>query len=458
MSYNQIVRLVVFTIFCSVFSFVSFTQIRPVKNPSVILFKNIKPYSFEVHYDKVKDAENYLVLISEKGIPLTNPIDNISYLKGDGLYDSKVAYVGKDTFFIPKGIRANHSYNYVVFAFNGKPGAEKYQIQNPPYNVIKTKGLNIGHYYEEIIATAPNFTSQLYDLISKHTVIPYYNYKTTLIEDVELIDTTKGMRYVECVYTGDKKLFSGPFDWTQQGYSREHTFPHSWMPTYPANNPEKPEYSDFHNLYPTNLDKANSIRSNYPFGEINGKIHYEYKDGKLGEMDGVLVYEPSNKQKGNIARAIFYMLTAYNSIDVNWALPSKQNENLLKKWHYQDLPDDYEITRQEYIFDKQGNRNPFIDSIDFVCKIDFYTMMKSKKCLLNIEQINPNELFTVLHDVEKNNFVVQSKELLDLEIISTNGILIQRIPINQNIPFFDNGIYFLKVSYKNQSFIRKIIF
>ena len=84
--------------------------------------------------------------------------------------------------------------------------------------------------------------------------------------------------------------------------------------------------------------------------------------------------------------------------------------------------------------------------------------MKSKKCLLDIEQINSNELFTVLQDVEKNNFVVQSNESLEIEILSMNGSLIQCIPINQNIPFFDNGIYFLKVSYKNQSFIRKMIF
>jgi hypothetical protein len=458
MSYNQFLRFLVFYFFVLVIPHFSLSQSIPLKNPSVLSFINVNPYSFQVNFTSVKDAAKYLVLFSEKGIPLATPQQNLTYSRGDLLYDSKVAYIGEDTFFIPSAVRINKTYHYVVYAFNGQAGNEKYQLSNPCYNKVTSKNSQIGSYYEEISSNSPNFSMQLHDLISPHNAIPYYNYKSTILEKIELKDTSKGMRYVECVYSGDKKVFSGNFDWTQLGFSREHTFPHSWMPTYPANNPEKPEYADLHNLYPTNLDKANTVRSNYPFGEINGRVLYEYKEGRLGEMDGVLVYEPSSKQKGNVARAIFYMLTAYNSLQTPWLLPDKQKEEILKKWHFQDLPDDYEKTRQEYIFDIQGNRNPFIDSVDFVCKIDFYKMIKSKKCVASFDEVSIDNLLSVQIDYEKNNFVILSDEDLKIELSSINGSKIANILLNTRISFLNGGIYFLKVRYKNQYFIKKIIF
>ena len=458
MSYNQFLRFFVFYFFVLVIPYFTLSQNIPLKNPNNISFINVKSYSFQVNFTRVKDATRYLVLVSEKGMPLATPQQNLSYSRGDLLYDSKVAYVGEDTFFIPSAVRINKTYHFVVYAFNGQGGNEKYQLSNPCYNKVISKNSQIGSYYEEVSSNAPNFSSQLHDLISTHNVIPYYNYKSTILETVELKDTSKGMRYVECVYSGEKKVFSGNFDWTSLGFSREHTFAHSWMPTYPANNPEKPEYADLHNLYPTNLEKANTIRSNYPFGEINGRVHYEYKEGRLGEMDGVLVYEPSNKQKGNVARAIFYMLTAYNSLQNQWLLPTKQSEEILKKWHFQDLPDNYEKTRQEYIYDIQGNRNPFIDSVDFVCKIDFYKMNKSKKCIASISEIEVNDLFSVQIDYEKNNFFVLSDQDMQIEVISLNGITLEKIPLNTRLPFFSSGIYFLRGNIKNQYSMKKIVF
>jgi hypothetical protein len=455
MSHNQFLRYFLFYFFALVLGFNGNSQTKPTQNPKSIIFNQVKPFSFVVTYSKVKDAESYLVLVSEKSIPLATPTDNVTYQKGDFIYDAKVAYVGSDTSFIPKAIRVNHTYHYLVFAYNGKPGLEKYQTLNPSFNKIQTSGLQIGNYYDEVSDNAPNFAAQLHDLISSHKVISYYNYKTTLLEDVELKDTTNGRRYVECVYTGDKKVFSGSFDWTQLGYSREHTFPHSWMPSYPANNPEKPEYSDFFNLYPTNLDKANSIRSNYPFGEINGKVHYEYKEGRLGEMNGILVYEPSDKHKGNVARSIFYMLIAYNSTENQWVLPTKQIEDILKKWHFQDPPDDYEKTRQEYIFNVQGNRNPFIDSLDFTCKIDFYSLVKAKKCEALNKSIKIEDEYQIIIDFDK--VMVKSDLNLEIEVYNSIGQFISMNDSQQIIYLKDKGIYFLIVKSNNSTKTIKIL-
>jgi hypothetical protein len=147
------------------------------------------------------------------------------------------------------------------------------------------------------------------------------------------------------------------------------------MPTFPADNPELMEYSDQHNLYPTNLQNANTPRSNLPLMDITGNVVFTYLEGSVGYNGAQMVYEPRAAQKGNAARAIFYMATCYNGISGNnWSLPQYQDQTSLKNWHFADLPDNYEIARQEYIFSTQGNRNPYIDSVNFVCHVSFSNM------------------------------------------------------------------------------------
>jgi hypothetical protein len=95
--------------------------------------------------------------------------------------------------------------------------------------------------------------------------------------------------------------------------------------------------------------------------------------GKLGtNANGVTVYEPRDEQKGDLARALFYMLVRYNGERSNqWRLPAGQDINLLLQWHQQDLPSPIEIARNEYIFATQKNRNPFIDNPSWVNRINF---------------------------------------------------------------------------------------
>jgi hypothetical protein len=151
----------------------------------------------------------------------------------------------------------------------------------------------------------------------------------------------------------------------------------SW-PNDQATGKELPEYNDLHNLFPAEQNLANGKRSNYPFGEIVGTPTYVSPTGmgKLGKDAGNnTVYEPADFQKGEVARALFYMVTAYNGINGKvWTLPSGQNQDVLKKWHFQDLPDAFERARHELIYDLQGNRNPFIDSPNFACRINFSNM------------------------------------------------------------------------------------
>ncbi|NBX37841.1 MAG: choice-of-anchor D domain-containing protein [Flavobacteriia bacterium] len=348
---------------------------EPTSNPSNLTFTNLQAYTFTGNYTAGTGAEKYVVLWSKTGPVSGVPVDGTTYLRGDVLGNAKVAYTGSGTSFVPRGVRANQPYYLAVYAFNGPAGFENYRTVNPATGNVTTTGLNIGNYYAGINAQSPTFLSNLSSLINPHTQISYFNYKQTLINQFETCDTTAGQSYVTCVYSGERKVFTDPFDWTVAGYSREHSYCHSWMPSYPCDNPELPEYTDLHNLYPTNLANANSPRSNLPLLDITGSIIFTYLEGNVGYHGNQMCYEPRAAQKGNSARSIFYEATCYNGQNgLNWSLPAYQDQNSLKNWHFNDLPDAYEIARQEYIYNVQGNRNPFIDSINYVCHIDFSNM------------------------------------------------------------------------------------
>jgi hypothetical protein len=340
----------------------------------------------------------------------TKPLYGKKYERGDTIGDAKVIQNTIDTLINPRAVRANTTYNFVVYSCYQVNGVINYVQEKPLKMQVTTSGLSQLDYYESISITAPNFIYTLSNLLAEHMVIPYVSYKNTVLATLELQDTLAGKTFVQCVYSGERKIVETPFDWTKAGYSREHTFPHSWMSSHPADNPPLPEYSDLHNLYPTNLEQANTIRNNFPLGEVTGKVLYTYLEGKLG-YDGLqIVYEPRDEHKGNAARAMMYMSIAYNNQNNNWSFPSVQSQAIIKKWHFQDLPDNYEIARQEYIYFLQGNRNPFIDHPEYACFIDFSKLVKMKGLCNN--SITKKEITDISIQFENHTLKISSAEVI----------------------------------------------
>jgi endonuclease I len=433
---------------------------KSLKNPDHLFLDTVTAYSFDFHFEKVDSFSSYLTVLSDSNV-FSYPLNFKTYQIGDTVGSARVIGVGSQTNMHPNGIRANRIYFVTVFSMCGNPGLEEYCRNSISIVQVATKGLDEKTYYESILPSAPNFVGALTDRIANHTTISYADYKNTLLKNVEIRDTIGGKSYVECVYTGERKVFSGSFDWTALGYSREHTFAHSWMPSYPANNPYKTEYSDLFNLYPTNLEKANSIRSNHPFGEVTGKIIDFYLDGKLGYNGSEIVYEPREEQKGNVARSLFYMLVAYNGTNgLSWRVPENQNVDVLMQWHWKDLPDPYEISRQEYIYSVQGNRNPFIDHPEYACYIDFNLLMKSQTCthlgLYQMETHTNPPLYLVSESL-------CAKELInELAVYSLSGVKVYSkndIQMHEKvfIGFLEDGVYVIVGKVNDQQFVLKIV-
>lgn len=424
---------------------------EPTSNPTGLTFPTVKPYSLSGEYTAVS-AEKYIVLWRQGSAVAGLPIDGTSYKRGDVVGNAKVAYIGSGTGFTPRHIEANTDYHFAVYAFNGPSGFENYRTMNPATGNVTSTGSQIGNYYNGINSGSTSFLSNLSALINPHTSITYYNYLTTMMNQYEVRDTTNGQSYVECVYSGERKVFNDPFTWTALGYSREHTYSHSWMPTFPCDSPEKPEYNDQHNLWPTNLQQANTPRSNLPLMDIDGNVVFTYLEGRVGYSGNQLVYEPRPEQKGNAARSIFYMATCYNGqLGNTWELPANQSQESLKTWHFADAPDNYEIARHEYAAFLQGNRNPFIDSAYFACHINFANMSYLQCDMGLTEKLDNNfsvfpvpasqTLYAQVNGLDILAYQIQDIQGRQVSAAQNLNIAVLTLPISE----FKAGVYFLTV-------------
>ncbi|MCO4793636.1 MAG: endonuclease [Bacteriovoracaceae bacterium] len=141
----------------------------------------------------------------------------------------------------------------------------------------------------------------------------------------------------------------------------EHTWPQSKFTGRFSKDLQK---SDIHHLYPTD-SKANSVRGNYNFADVNGnQAHSNCDASRVGSAKASSTrFEPPAEHKGNVARALFYFSVRYQ-IKIN-----SSEEQYLREWHEQDPVDASERNRNEWIEKVQGNRNPFIDYPNIVDSI-----------------------------------------------------------------------------------------
>ncbi|MBX7043406.1 MAG: endonuclease [Ignavibacteria bacterium] len=243
-----------------------------------------------------------------------------------------------------------------------------------------------GTYYNSISTSSPTFVNDLKSRVrSPYNRVSYDNYDETVIANYASINNGNGTRSVFCVYSGYEYIYSGAFTWTV--LSREHTWAHSWMPTFPST--QNDQYSDQYMLFPAHQNNANARRSNHPFGYVVN-VTYQFLEGKVGtDSSGNIVYEPMDSFKGDLARALLYAVIRYDDVSgnpwsFNWLnntkLPSlgedPQNLQLLLAWHRLDPPDKWEVERSNYVQSVQLNRNPFIDRPEYESFIDFGNVTK----------------------------------------------------------------------------------
>jgi endonuclease I len=163
------------------------------------------------------------------------------------------------------------------------------------------------------------------------------------------------------------------------GWDRAHLWPNSY-----GIDSVGPAYSDLHNLRPCD-STVNGSRSNLLYDDSNPEFvgyavpgHPEApgtsRDGNSWEMP--------DSEKGDIARAMFYMDVRYEGtngepnlqLTDDLATVTASNSNMgrfssLLVWHILDPVSPEERVRNDRVFAFQGNRNPFVDRPEWVLAV-----------------------------------------------------------------------------------------
>lgn len=426
---------------------------EPSSQASNLVFSNVKTYRINASFTGIPAVDGYLVL-RKKGSPITGvPVDGTVYQRGDIVGDAQVVFSRNATSFTPNNIIAGTTYYFAVYTYNGPNNFRNYNTTAPLLGNSTTPATMLpASYYSTLNTGNSSFATNLHALVNPHQVQYYSYYANTMIYSFEARDTTLDRRVVTCVYSGENKIYTEPFDWSSNGYSREHTYCHSWMPTNPAT--LLPEYSDYHHLFPTNLNDVNIVRSNNALGVVVN-VTSTYLGSKYGtNANGQTVFEPRDEHKGDAARAMMYEAICYTTISGNsWALPSYQNQYLLKQWHFQDPPDNWEIARNDFIDSLQNNRNPFVDSIDYVCFVNFSNMTyEPLACEASINELLNNGFITYPNpSKDEINLHVDATTISSYQIIDFQGRVVLSADVNNlalvkaNISKLNAGTYLVKV-------------
>ncbi|RZJ36678.1 MAG: T9SS type A sorting domain-containing protein [Flavobacterium sp.] len=334
-------------------------------------------------------------------------------------------------------------------------------------------------YYNSATGTGYTLKTQLYNIIKNHTDKTYAGlYVTYTTSDKDFYyenDGTMLDMYTEqptgseCEFTYGVNQDDGTGGNTEcDKYNREHLIPQSVFGA------QTPMYSDAHFVVPSDKH-VNAVRADFPFGRVGTATYTSNNGSKLGGnlnsgysagYTGT-VFEPIDEFKGDIARMYFYFATRYQNLVAGWTYPmfngtadqvfTSNAINILLTWANQDPVSQREIDRNNAIYARQNNRNPYIDHPEYAMQI--WGSLLSTPSFDGANQI-------VVYPNPSNNHkinIISPIALESIELITVSGQSIQNIKhpsaisetyILDNLP---SGFYFLKLGSGGAFATRKIL-
>lgn len=148
-----------------------------------------------------------------------------------------------------------------------------------------------------------------------------------------------------------------------KGWNREHTFPQSKISSEQAK-------SDNHIVFASD-SVVNGVRSNYRLTELSGSPNVTDSYGnitpcKLGSKSGETFFDPGDTiARGVVARATMYACVMYG-FNPTYNFDSIKT---MLSWHEEYPPEECDYHRNEAVFKKQKNRNPFVDHPEYAERI-----------------------------------------------------------------------------------------
>lgn len=246
------------------------------------------------------------------------------------------------------------------------------------------------------------------------------------------------------------------------GINAEHVFPQSLGAS------EEPMRSDLHNIFPSKVN-VNAARGNCRFGEIDDSdtdtwfyLASQSSSIPASEIDNYsekdeedCVFEPREAVKGDIARAMIYFYTIYQSTANDNFF--NQQKDLLYEWHLLDPVDDKESERNLLIANAQGNENPFITDSTLVRRAFFEAdasypdgdMNCYSTVTTSVETGATIDVQLVSNVIEEDLILRSSAPQGEVWIFSINGQLMAKSPLFDEIHIsmsqYASGIYICQI-------------
>ncbi len=336
---------------------------------------------------------------------------------------------------------------------------------NPTFgNVANTAPID---YYDSLEGLSDtNLVQAIQDIIADPTIVRAQTYADIIDILKEADESPLNSNQVWLLYTEQQRP---KLDFQTSGgssvgkWNREHTYPRS---RGGFNNIDADDFADGINVFtvtrPDSLRHANSDA--HGLRATDGPENSSRGNQDYGEYAG-----PSGTQgswQGDVARSIFFLTVRYNGLDVVNGDPDNSTVGqlgdlaILLDWHRNDPPDDFEMNRNNVIYNWQFNRNPFIDQPDLAEYIWGNNIGEVWSNTLSIDENEVSEF--LLYPNPANDYIMVSAKGKQgkLEIYDTLGNMLvaqsfnETTKVNLNI---SSGFYLARFYYNNTSVTKRII-
>ncbi len=333
---------------------------------------------------------------------------------------------------------------------------------NPTYGIVAST--QPAGYYDSLDGLSGAALEQaLQDIIADPTIVRAQTYSDIIDILGEADQNPANSNQVWLVYTeqGRAKLDYQTTSNNFGTWNREHTFPRSLAGYSSIDLDDERDGKDIYwtteadSLRHGNSD-AHALRAaDGPENSSRGNQHYGQYNGPTGTLGSF---------KGDVARGVLYMQIRYNGLSIQPGYPSVSGQmgdlNVLLDWHRNDPPDDFEMNRNNVVYEWQFNRNPFIDQPDLVEYIWGNQMGNDWSQPLSIPEFTAETIKVYPNPVTDKLYVSGNKQKYNLAVFSAEGRVVLKQTISNN-SYVDlklaSGLYLVSIESQGESITKKII-
>jgi hypothetical protein len=335
---------------------------------------------------------------------------------------------------------------------------------NPTYGIVMPTTPD--GYYDSLIGKAGSELRQaLQAIIANPEVVRAHTYGdvTNVLYIADQNPENSNQVWQMYVESGIAKLDFQTTSNNTGNWNREHIFPQS-----------RGGFSNGTESFPTGINTWLPTNADDILAGHSDMHHIRAEDGGENSSRGNRDYGlddyngPSGNQgswKGDVARALFYMAVRYNVLEVvngnldNGTLHQIGDLASLLTWNFQDPSDDFEMNRNNYIYNWQMNRNPFIDYPALANYIWGANAGEVWNPSLSNDDFNVSEIIMYPNPAADYVQISNITEPTTVEIYSISGTLlnIEKIQSDVQLPIsYPSGLYLVRLIQNNQVITKKL--